>query len=234
MKLRLRAPIVLTGCRAICRIGWVLIVFLGIVSCGDDENRKLPEVTTEEVTEITINSARSGGIITSDGGESVTARGVCWSTDPTPKIDDEKTNDGPGGGSFVSELNGLNPNTTYYVRAYATNANGTAYGIAYLFDTKIITITTNNVTEIQDTSAKSGGKVIAISDLTIIERGICWDVSTDPTTSQSKLVNTDVSESFESILTNLTPSTNYYVRAYATTDDFGTYYGDEKTFRTTN
>ena len=228
----LRALIRLTECRVIA-IVYLLIVFLGIVSCGEDEE-KLPVVTTGEVTEITVNSARSGGNITSDGGKSVTARGVCWSTDQTPTINDEKTNDGSGGGSFVSDLNGLDPNTTYYVRAYATNANGTGYGIAYLFDTKIITITTNNVTEIQGTSAKSGGKVIAISDLTIIERGICWDVDTEPTTSEFKLVNSDVSESFESIMTNLTPSTNYYVRAYAITNDFGTYYGDEKTFRTTN
>lgn len=223
----------LAGRRAISRIACLLITLLGIVSCGYEEN-KLAEVTTEEVTEITVNSARSGGNITSDGGESVTSRGVCWSTNATPTINDEKTNDGAGGGSFVSELTGLDPNTTYYVRAYATNANGTAYGIAYLFDTKIITVTTNNVTEIQGTSAKSGGNVIAISDLMIIERGICWDVETEPTTSEFKLVNNDVSESFESIMTNLTPSTNYYVRAYAITNDLGTYYGDEKTFRTTN
>jgi hypothetical protein len=220
--------------RAFYKVGWVLIVLMAIVSCTEDEgNRKLAVMTTDEVSEITVNSAISGGNISSDGGASVTARGVCWSTNPTPTIDDEKTNDGFGSGSFVSLLTGLEPNTFYYVRAYATNINGPAYGIVESFATEIITITTNNVTELQGTSAKSGARIIAISGLTIIERGVCWDVNPAPTTSNAKLINGGGGETFESVLTNLNPATNYYIRAYAITDGFGTFYGDEKTFTTT-
>src|SRR5688572_18953372 len=124
--------ILLPGCRTISTIACIFILFLATVSCGDGD-RKLPKVTTQEVTEITVNSARSGGNVTSDGGGPITARGVCWSTGQAPTIDNNKTNDGSGGGSFISELTGLDANTTYYVRAYASNSDGTAYGIAYLF-----------------------------------------------------------------------------------------------------
>jgi hypothetical protein len=225
----------LTKSRLLCIVGITLIVVIWTSSCTeDDDDRNLPALTTDEVTEITVNSARSGGNISSDGGASVTAKGVCWSTNPAPTIDDHKTNDGAGGAAFVSFLTGLEPNTTYYVRAYATNAHGTAYGIAYSFDTQIISITTNSITEIRGTSAKSGGKIIAISGLSITERGVCWDVNSAPTTAKSTLVNDEVGESFESVLTKLNPATNYYIRAYAITDGFGTFYGDEKAFTTTN
>ena len=88
----------------------------------------LPTVATNSVSAITQTSATSGGIITNDGGTSVTARGVCWSTTQNPTISNSKTIDGWGTGSFTSSLTGLTAGTTYYVRAYATNNLGTAYG----------------------------------------------------------------------------------------------------------
>jgi len=66
--------------------------------------------------------------VTSDGGAAVTDRGVCWSTAPSPTTADPRTHDGTGTGNFVSRLSGLTKDTTYYVRAYATNSAGTAYG----------------------------------------------------------------------------------------------------------
>ncbi len=101
-------------------------------SCKKD----IPVLTTTAVTEITQNTAMSGGDITSEGGTAVTARGVCWSTGQTPTISDSKTTDGTGTGEFSSSLSDLSPNTTYYVRAYATNSTGTAYGNAISFKTK--------------------------------------------------------------------------------------------------
>ena len=95
----------------------------------------LPTVTTSSVTNIGQTSATSGGNVTSDGGATVTARGVCWSTSANPTTADSKTIDGSGTGSFTSSLNGLVPNTTYYVRAYATNSVGTAYGNQESFTT---------------------------------------------------------------------------------------------------
>ena len=95
----------------------------------------LPEVTTTPATDISINSASMGGNVISHGGATVTARGVCWNTSQNPNISDNKTSDGTGTGSFTSLITGLTVNTTYYVRAYATNSAGTAYGIQVSFTT---------------------------------------------------------------------------------------------------
>ena len=94
-----------------------------------------PTVTTSEVTEIMGTAASCGGSVTSDGGSPVTASGVCWSTSPNPTISDSHTVDGNSSGSFTSSITGLSSNTTYYVRAYATNNVGTAYGDEYSFTT---------------------------------------------------------------------------------------------------
>ncbi len=88
----------------------------------------MPTLTTDTLTSITSSTAVSGGNVTSDGGAAVTARGVCWSTSPSPTIANDTTSNGTGTGSFTSSLTGLSPSTTYYVRAYATNSGGTAYG----------------------------------------------------------------------------------------------------------
>jgi gliding motility-associated-like protein len=95
----------------------------------------LPTVITTTASLITTNSAQSGGNVTNDGGTTVSARGVCWSTDPNPTITSLITTNGSGTGSFVSSLTTLNSNTTYYYRAYATNSTGTGYGDEYSFTT---------------------------------------------------------------------------------------------------
>ena len=95
----------------------------------------LPTVTTTAVSNITQTAATSGGNITSDGGSTVTERGLCWGTSANPTITGGHTSNGSGTGTFVSNLTGLNPNTLYYVRAYATNSSGTAYGNQISFTT---------------------------------------------------------------------------------------------------
>jgi hypothetical protein len=96
----------------------------------------LPTLTTTQISSINTTTCNSGGNITSDGGASITARGVVWSTSQNPTIVlSTKTNDGTGNGNFVSNISGLIPNTTYYVRAYATNSLGTAYGNEISFTT---------------------------------------------------------------------------------------------------
>lgn len=92
-------------------------------------------VLTTAVTGITLTGANSGGNVTSDGGLTITARGVCWSTTANPTIANSKTTDGSGLGSFVSSITGLAANTTYHVRAYATNGSGTYYGNDISFST---------------------------------------------------------------------------------------------------
>ena len=92
-------------------------------------------VSTNPVTAITTNSATSGGQVTSEGGSSVNARGVCWSTLPSPTILDNHTTDGAGAGAFTSALTGLISNQVYFLRAYATNGFGTFYGNEVQFQT---------------------------------------------------------------------------------------------------
>ena len=94
-----------------------------------------PTVTTEAISNIDKNTATGGGNVTADGNATVTARGICWSTSHNPTISDSFTTDGTGMGSFTSNMTGLTANTTYYVRAYATNSAGTAYGEEVSFTT---------------------------------------------------------------------------------------------------
>jgi uncharacterized protein (TIGR02145 family) len=101
----------------------------------------LPTLNTLPITNISTNSASSGGTIGLAGGQTVTARGVCWNTTGNPTIADSITIDGSGTGSFTSNLTNLNTSTTYYVRAYATNIIGTDYGNELSFTTTQPTFT---------------------------------------------------------------------------------------------
>ena len=194
----------------------------------------LPVLTTQNVTSITFNSARCGGNITSDGWSKVTARGVCWSTSPNPTINDNKTTNGSGIGNFTSNIAGLAENTTYYVRAYATNSKGTAYGVEKSFTTieaSLPQITTANVTSITTKTAVCGGKVTSEGNLDVTARGVCWSTSPNPTIEDNKTTDGTGTGSFISIIIGLTANTTYYVRAYATNSK-GTAYGEEKSFMT--
>jgi hypothetical protein len=88
----------------------------------------LPTITSSPISNILLNTATGGGNVTSDGGTTVTERGVCWSDSHSPTVADNKTSDGSGTGSFSSNIIGLKANGFYYVRAYATNSVGTSYG----------------------------------------------------------------------------------------------------------
>jgi uncharacterized protein (TIGR02145 family) len=101
-------------------------------------------LTTASISSITLSSAISGGDITEDGGGNITERGICWNTGKAPTISDFKTADGsPGTGGFISNITGLSAGKSYYVRAYATNSAGTAYGNQILFTTSITDIENN-------------------------------------------------------------------------------------------
>ena len=201
---------------------------------------QLPTVTTNDISNITTNSAACGGNVTSDGNVRVTARGVCWSTSPNPTINnlyDEKTEDGSGTGTFTSNLINLTENTTYYVRAYATNEKGTAYGEEKSFKTVKITmptVTTNDISNITINSAACGGNVTSDGNGTVTARGVCWSTSPNPTINNlydEKTEDGSGTGTFTSNLINLTKNTTYYVRAYAT-NEAGTAYGEEKSFKT--
>ncbi len=111
-------------------------------SCENEEanSKKLPTVITLDASDITQSTAISGGNVTDDKGGAITSRGVCWSTNDEPTIGDFKTEDGSGAGSFVSNITNLERDTKYYIRAYATNSEGTGYGSTVSFTTESLVI----------------------------------------------------------------------------------------------
>jgi uncharacterized protein (TIGR02145 family) len=177
----------------------------------------------------------SGGNITNNGGGTITSRGICWGISPNPTPADNSSINGSGTGSFVSNLSGLTGGTTYYVRAYAINSVGTAYGNEVSFTTtepvQLATLTTTTVASITETSAVSGGNITNNGGGTITSRGICWGTSTNPTPADNSSINGSGTGSFVSNLSGLAGGTTYYARAYAI-NSAGTSYGNEVSFTT--
>jgi len=140
------------------------LVFAFATSCGNDgtppdSTDLLPVLTTTTQSNVAQTTATCGGDITSDGGSVVTVRGVCFGTTAAPTIADSKTTDGTGIGIFTSSITGLIANTTYFVRAYATNINGTGYGTEVSFKTLESSgggdITYGNMTDSEGNSYKT-------------------------------------------------------------------------------
>jgi len=140
------------------------------------ETPGMPDLTTTTVTNITTTTATSGGNVDNDGGSTITARGVCWNTAGTPTINDSKTTNGTGTGSFTSSITGLSSNKTYHIRAYATNATGTSYGTELTFTTSIgtgfdenrnqqISVYPNPATDVFHIVGLSGVSSISLTDL---------------------------------------------------------------------
>lgn len=210
-------------------------IITGMVMFQGCKKATIPELTTVAVTEITMNSAVSGGTIVTDGGEDISAKGVCWSTSTNPTIADEKTSDGTGSANFSSAIVGLSEGTTYYVRAYATNEVGTAYGNELSFTTTQVTaavVTTTEVSAVTSSSAVAGGNITNDGGGSITARGVCWGESSNPTVSgTNKTTNGTGTGTFTSNLTGLSDGTVYYYRAYATNSS-GTTYGQEYQFIT--
>lgn len=194
----------------------------------------LPYVTTTAATEITSSSATTGGLVTTDGSALITARGICWSIYGDPQnYPFTQTLDGTGPGSFISSLTNLNFGTNYWVRAYATNSAGTAYGnlISFITEPILATVTTNEATNLTAFSASISGKVNNEGGSSVITRGICWSVSPNPTINDSKIENGNGMGTFPISLTGLIQGTTYHARAFAT-NAVGVAYGNDFIFKT--
>ena len=194
-----------------------------------------PTVVTSDVTAISYTSAVCGGDISSDGNAEVTERGICYATTAQPTTQDSVILCGSGTGSFSIVLPNLQDGVIYYVRAYATNGKGTAYGEQKIFATpaySLPTLTTAEVTNISYTTATCGGNITSAGGQTITARGVCYSTKSNPTIADNKVAS-DSRTSFSCNLTGLADGTTYYVRAYATNGK-GTAYGEQKTFTTTS
>ena len=212
-----------------------LTVVILLVLSGCKKESVTPTLTTSSVQDITYTSAKSGGEITDNGGAAVTVRGTCWSTSTKPTVADNFTTEGPGSGKFVCNMEDLTSGTTYYIRAYATNSAGVGYGNEYSFkttDLAVATLTTTAITGVTFTSAVSGGEITEDGGSDISARGIVWGIISNPTTANSKTSDGSGKGLFTSSMTDLTPGTTYYVRAYAI-NSAGTAYGTEVSFITT-
>lgn len=209
-----------------------------LFSCSSDDTTtsSAPTVTTNAASLINQTTATSGGNVTSDGGAAITARGICWSITEAPTTSNSKTTESGTTGVFESAISGLTANTQYYVRAYASNGQGTSYGAQITFTTTNNTIappvvTTAAVSAITATTATAGGNVTSIGGAPLTARGVCWAITANPTTANNKTTQTGATGAFTSSITTLIANTVYYVRAYATNSG-GTAYGPQVTFTT--
>ncbi|MCK5147570.1 hypothetical protein KAR48_12505 [bacterium] len=194
----------------------------------------LPDVTTSSITQITENTASGGGENLNDDGHAITAKGVCWSTSSNPTTADSFTDDGTGTDNFSSSITGLNSSTTYYVRAYVTNSIGTNYGDNVEFTTTdgLPDVTTSSITQITGNSATGGGENLNDDGHAITVKGVCWSISSNPTTADSFTDDGTGTDDYTSLITGLNATTTYYVRAYVTNSE-GISYGSNAEFTTT-
>lgn len=239
---------------------WVLVPdgqpgqILKLSSSGEPfwDGIRLATLTTSPVTSISGYSAKSGGNVITDGYdindmEKGISSGVCWSTSQNPTISDEsRTRDAgeslSGTGPYTVSFTGLKALTTYYLRAYATNSIGTAYGNEISFTTAVATtpkvgsgLTTNPLdpygNSVSWTTALMEIGIISDGGAPITANGVCWNTSPNPTIANSKTNDPTGNEHFVSQITGLTPFTTYYTRAYAI-NSVGITYGDEISFTT--
>lgn len=193
----------------------------------------LPEVTTNGVYNITSTTAVCAANVNGNDMFPDTYRGVCWSTMPDPDINNTHTLEGYGSGNYNCTLTNLQPGTSYYVRAYAGNSIGVAYGEQIIFTTLdgLPTVSTTTVTNISTTTATAGGRVSNDGGFTVTQRGVCFSTSPYPQVTDMHTTDGAGTGTFVSYLSGLTPGTTYYYRAYAT-NAIGTVYGEQSVFVT--
>ncbi|MFP5041708.1 T9SS type A sorting domain-containing protein [Parasediminibacterium sp. JCM 36343] len=212
-------------------------IFTGVETVASSTGA--PTVTTTAISSIAASSASSGATITTNGGASISARGVLYSSsNTTPTVGGSGVTNITDGGSstpYTASLTGLSANTTYYVVAYATNSVGTSYGSILTFSIQTPVVTTTSATSTTINTANGlGGNLVSGSGITA--RGFLYSsTNTNPTLGGSGVTTiTDGSTSTGSYTaspTGLTPATLYYGVAYAT-NGIGTAYGSVVTFST--
>lgn len=194
-----------------------------------------PTVFTKAASDVSLFSATLNGEVTEEGFTAATDRGFVYSDKNTnPSVSDTKVQSGYGKGVYLVKVDKLALNTKYYFKAYSTNTKGTAYGEVQSFTTtdyKTPTVTTDAPQNITHFSADLGGSVTDAGGLTITQRGICYGLNPNPTTSDNKVISGEGLGVFKISLQNLKDNSKYYVRAYAINSK-GTGYGNEQAINT--
>jgi uncharacterized protein (TIGR02145 family) len=211
------------------RFLWIAFVGYVLASCSKEEGVNPPKITTTPVSDVTLTSLTTGGEITTELADQITARGVCWSRMSNPELGNtsENSEDGTGAGSYQTVISGLSVGK-YYIRAYVTLGGKTYYGNQIIFDLAMITpeVITQNPTERTATSAKMTIKLNYSWTDPLLEKGICWSTSKNPDLTKNKHTDTGSSLEFSHNITSLTSGVPYYVRGYAI-NKHGTFYGNE-------
>jgi hypothetical protein len=197
----------------------------------------LPTVQTIAATNVSADSVVSGITISATGTTAITESGLCISTSANPSISDffSKSKLVNKGTETLKFFN-LQANTTYYLRAYAKNNAGIAYGNQVEFTTSAASlpvISTSIITGINQTSALGGGTISSRGGASISRAGVCWSTNPNPTPNDSNTFNALGLGRFVSYISGLKGNTKYYIRAYAT-NSAGTGYGNEIVITTLN
>ncbi len=194
------------------------------------KTKTLPQVSTKEVFNVTEASIFSGGDVISED-YTIKSRGICYSTEHNPTIEDNCVAASPTTGSFSSKITNLEEGKKYYIRAYVTYINGVIYGNEVEYYKSIIpTIPTINIDKITENTASCVAEIVS-QDLEITERGVCYSTTEEPTINNYISKSGSGAGSFTANLTDLTQNTTYYVRAYAKYV-FGVIYSEISEFKT--
>ena len=192
-----------------------------------------PTVSTISATANGATSATVNGIVTSNGGATVSARGFCWSaTNTNPSLSDNNTTGtfkSVAADTFYVNLSSLSASTTYYIRSYATNSSGTAYGATLSFTTAaaISAPTVTLLTAIAPIFSPGffnpgygASLIVSNGGAPVTSQGVCWSLSPNPTLSNFYITGTFVAtnDTFNTVFNGMNPSspTTYYLRAFAT------------------
>jgi len=187
-----------------------------------------PSLEIVPATEVSFTSFTCGGDVTDSGTYAVTARGLCWATTPDPVMTGEHLHLGNGIGVFSASLTNLQPETTYYVRAYAVNAVGVTYSTPITVNTltpQVPTVTTDSVSMYNECLAT----VVSDGGAPILQRGFCYDTLPNPTLESGVVTVEGSVGEFIATLSGLPIGKLYFVRAFATNAK-GTTYGNQFDF----
>jgi hypothetical protein len=224
----------------ISKISLVLAVITLSFACTKDKKPTVGitnkiVITTNPFVTIGSDSAICSGEITSDGGDNITERGICYSINENPTLNNSKVASGSGKGIFTCNLINLQPNTTYYIKAYCLSNQGEIFGKQENFKTlpRRPTISTNQISNIQIESAVGGGVIISDGGAPITEKGLCISsLNSTPVRTDTFISAGQGSTSFSSSISNLKANRNYFVRAYAKNSQGETYGGNTVQFKT--
>jgi uncharacterized protein (TIGR02145 family) len=194
----------------------------------------IPALTTLQATEIAPSSARVGGEITSDGGNEILERGICYSLEAAPDTSDAIVTTGGGDAPYSDVLTGLEDGATYFARAYAINDLGIGYGNEISFQTPLQglpVVITMDANVNGATTASLSGNVTSEGDSPVVTRGICYSTEPQPDANDIVIASGSGAGFFNCTLSGLQENTTYYARAFAA-NSIGSVYGNEVSFTT--